>query len=119
MVLTRVYLLGPLLVCFYDGQTVELGLIGLGPRFIGVQPSIDMDPRPLAACQLSSASQSMLDSTYGGPGVQNDTMSPYRIRLVSITDAGRRRWPVAGDCVHFPIGLRDKTHAAASVGGGL
>lgn len=48
--------------------------------------------------------------TYGGPGVQNNTMSPYKTRFVSIADQGRPWWPwwpwwpAEGDCVHFPIG---------------
>jgi hypothetical protein len=46
----------------------------------------------------------VLNFTYGGPGVQNNTMSPYKTRFISIADHGRPWWPAEGDCVHFPIG---------------
>lgn len=41
------YLLGPFLVSLDDGQTVQLCIARFFTRGVAVQPSIDMNPRPL------------------------------------------------------------------------
>ena len=57
--------------------------------------------------------------TYGGPGIQNNTISPCETNLLSIASQGRQRQTAKGDCVHFPIGdgealaLRRRPHAEA------
>lgn len=51
-----------------------------------------------------TSSRTALEVTYGGPGIQNNTMSPYRTNFVSIADLGLWWRAAEGDCVHFPIG---------------
>lgn len=101
-VLTGMYLLGPFLVRFNRWQALKRGLVRFVARDIGVQPSIDMDPGPLALVRVS------IDS-YGGYGVIQRTLRPISLHT-SLCDKHhqyRSRWlhgsTAKGECVHFPI----------------
>jgi hypothetical protein len=52
---TWVYLLGPLLVCLYDRQAVQLRLGSFLPRLAVVQPAVYVDARPLEMVSSSPA----------------------------------------------------------------
>jgi hypothetical protein len=61
---TRMYLLGPLLVCLYDRQAVQLRLGSLLPRLLVVQPAVYMDARPLSMVSSNPATVALRERIY-------------------------------------------------------
>lgn len=97
--------LGPLLLRLDNRQPVQLRIRGLIAGFCAVEPSVDVNARPLGTVSLTHATWHSQDrkGTYGGAGIQNNTISPYSSGYISI-QSDWQCWPLgAVGCIHFPI----------------
>lgn len=112
---TWVYLLSPILFCFYDRQAVQLRIASLLAGGVVVQPSVDVDARPLnmVSYNLAIATQQRLGNIQ-----RTQHLGQHRISLCakqcqrpSCVVGMRLR---GGDGVHFPIGSNRVRSALSS-----